>query len=91
MGNVRKIDAELKHDVGLSIRETSLLLGESSTTYQPKRELERRGEFKLLQRMENEGFIRLHVRKGLPDGGEPAEEFVSYKATDRGLLILAML
>jgi len=91
MRDVRRVDAELKRDVGLSIRETSLLLHESSTTYQPKWVLERSGDLKLLQRMETKGFIRLHVQKGLPDGRQSEEEFVSYEATDRGLLIMAVL
>lgn len=87
--SARQIDKNAKKAIGIEIREISLLLQQSSTSYQSKKDMDDSGDFAHLVELQKFGYIIVNVSKGLPDGSHPSEQFVRYVATDKGRILIS--
>lgn len=75
--------------LGVSLGAVSYLSQIRSSSYIPLDYLEQSGNMRLINELEKAGYIAKHQRKGLPDGTQPEEVFVTLRPTEIGINIIA--
>lgn len=69
---------------GVSLAALAFLFDIRENSYRPKFILEQEGQLKLIDELENAGYIWVDTQIGLPDGQEPGTEFVTFTLFDSG-------
>ena len=75
--------------LGVSLGAVSYLSQITPSSYIPLGYLEQSGSMELINELENAGYITKHERKGLPDGNESEDMFVTLRPTELGINVIA--
>jgi len=84
----RAVDQNARDTLGIGVRSLAMLLGASEYAFQPKWAVEKNGSWDRLQQLAAKGYITISSTKGLPDGSNADQEFISYVATEKGRAII---
>lgn len=75
--------------LGVSLGAVAYLSQITPNSYMPLDYLEHSGTMELISELANAGYITKHERKGLPDGHQPEEMFVTLRPTELGINVIA--
>ena len=82
---IQQLNQQTIKSLGISLNALTYLVEADSTSYMPLWHVKELGKFQFIKELENAGYVKIIIQRGLPDGSQPIEEFLNIVPLKTGI------